>query len=268
MSQTPVQSNTLVTAVDLGTGSTTAQFAVAVDSFDGEGKLQRQKGRLTEMRAWPGGRKNDTIGNTCLPTDLIYDRATSKLLFWGFQAQQYLDDPSPDIKRQDVFIVEHVKLLLNAPDDDKKSTAASARYSTMRRNLQTLGKDPYEVFEDFLNEVTNAIICEAKRLSTYSLDKYKHELALAFPSGWPEHIHQRVAAIGAKAMHKSLKNNGISSLKFGIENVFTVSETLCGVKEWLTATIEDASISVDLGPQVSNLAEIQVRITPRVRNLF
>jgi hypothetical protein len=213
------------------------------------------------MRAWPGGRKNDTIGNPCLPTALVYDRTTSQLLFWGFQAQQYLDDPCPDTKREDVLIVEHVKLLLNAPDADNehKSTLASARHSNMRQTLvQVLGKTPFDVFEDFLDEVINAIIREAKRLNASSLDKYKFELSLAFPSGWPEYIHQQVAAIGAKSMQRALKMNEISGMKFGIENVFTVSETLCGVKEWLTATIEDASMSVDLGPQVLNLDELQV----------
>jgi hypothetical protein len=253
-----------VIAIDLGTSATTAQFALALDSFDNEGKLHRkQNGRVTDMRAWPGGRRNDAIGNTCLPTDLVYDRATGRLLFWGFHAQRYLDDPSPNIPRENVFIVEHIKLLLNDPDDESVATAASARYRTMRQNLiDTLRKSPYEVFEDFLNEVIQHIVQEAKRLASFPLKNFKLELALAFPSGWPEYVHRKVAGIGARAVRLALVANDLPDMIFGIENVYTVSETLCGVKEWLSATIEDASMSVDLGPQTLNLDELQASNIP------
>jgi hypothetical protein len=250
----------LVFAVDLGTSATTAQWALAVDSFDRDGNLRRGLiGSPVEMRAWRGARKGDAIGNICLPTDLVYDRASRELLCMGFQAQQYLDDPSPEIAREKVFVVEHIKLLLNNPDKAKVSPETAARYRNMRDELfRTLGKDPYEVFEDFLGAVIDEIIGAAKRSIRASLETAKLELALAFPSGWPDLVHRKVAAIGARAVQKALEIHDLQRMTFGRENVYTLSETLCGVKEWLTATIEEASISLDLGPQTSNLDELNV----------
>jgi hypothetical protein len=252
----------LVLAVDLGTSATTAQWALAIDSFNQQGVLQRKCfGRPVEMRAWRGARKGDAIGNICLPTDLVYDRASRKLLCMGFQAQQYLDDPSPEIARENVFVVEHIKLLLNDPDDAKVSPNTAARYRNMRDELaRTLQKDPYEVFEDFLDAVIEEIIGAAKISIPFPLETSKLELALAFPSGWPELVHRKVAAIGARGVLKALEIHNLQRMTFGIENVYTLSETLCGVKEWLTATIEEASISLDLGPQTSNLDELHVSI--------
>ncbi|TVY50003.1 hypothetical protein LOCC1_G000105 [Lachnellula occidentalis] len=259
----PHSRRTLVIAIDLGTSATTALHSIAADSFDIQGKLQRNRtGRVREMRAWPGSRKNDAIGHTCLPTDLVYDRATGQLQCWGFQAQEYLDDPSEQSRRGNVFIVENIKLLLNDPNDERPQTSASRRYRSARHNLfRVLRKDPYEVFEDYLNEVVQYIIADAKRCASGYLDLFKCfnvELSLAFPSGWPIYVHQRVAEIGSKAVHKALTTHGLSNMVFGIENVYTVSETLCGVKEWLTtAADEDTSMPVDFDPQSSNLDEIQ-----------
>lgn len=44
---------------------------------------------------------------------------------------------------------------------------------------------------------------------------------------------------------------------FGIENVYTVSETLCSVKEWLRESVAEAS-SIDFEPQTTNLDELNV----------
>lgn len=250
----------LVLAVDLGTSATTAQWALSVDSFDQNGHLKREPiGNPVEMRAWRGARRGDAIGNICLPTDLVYDRASKQLLSMGFQAQQYLDDPSPEPARETVFIVQHIKLLLNDPDLAKVSPETAARYRTMRDELiSTLGKDPYEVFEDFLSAVIEEIIGAAKMSIRNPQDSMKLELALAFPSGWPEVVHRKVAAIGSRAVEKALDTHHLQGMTFGIQNVYTLSETLCGVKEWLTATIEAASYSLDLGPQLSNLDELKV----------
>ncbi|PMD29104.1 hypothetical protein L207DRAFT_445996 [Hyaloscypha variabilis F] len=249
-----------IIAIDLGTSATTSQWALAVDSFNAQGEMRRRILRSPiEMRAWRGARKGDAIGNICLPTDLVYDRASKKLLCMGFQAQQYLDDPSPDPARETVFVVEHIKLLLNDPKYAKVSPETAARYHNKRNELvQTLGKDPYEVFEDFLDGVIEETIGEAKMRMPNALDNSKLELALAFPSGWPDLVHRRVAAIGARAVQKALEIHSLQSMTFGIQHVYTLSETLCGVKEWLTATIEEAVISLDLGPQTSNLDELNV----------
>jgi len=114
------------------------------------------------------------------------------------------------------------------------------------------------VFEAFLNVVIKEIISEAKMRLQNSLDTSKLELALAFPSGWPELVHRKVAAIGARAVQKALEIHDLQQMTFGIQHVYTLSETLCGVKKWLTATIDEASISLDLVPQTSNLDELSV----------
>lgn len=249
-----------IAALDLGTSATTAQWASAIDFFNLQGELQRRPiGNPVEMRAWRGARKGDAIGNICLPTDLVYDRASKKLLFMGFQAQQYLDDPSPEISRDKVFVVEHIKLLLTDPDNIKVSTETAARHRIMRDELvQTLQKDPYEVFEDFLTGVIEEIIGAVKTSIRDSLENSKLELALAFPSGWPDVVHRKVAAIGARSVQKALNIHNLQTMTFGIQNVYTLSETLCGVKEWLAATIEETSLSLDLGPQTSNLDKLNV----------
>jgi hypothetical protein len=256
----------LIIAVDLGTSSTTAQWVLAADSFNRYGELQRGLiGRPVEMNAWRGGRKGDPIGNVCLPTDLVYDRASKELLCMGFQAQQYLKDPSPEIAREKVFVVEHIKLLLTDPDNIKVSPETAARRRKMRDELvRTLQKSPYEVFEDFLDAVIEELIGAAKMGIPRSLETSKLELALAFPSGWPELVHRKVAAIGARSVQKALEIHNLQTMTFGIQNVYTLSETLCGVKQWLTETIEEASRSNDLLPQTSNLDELNVscRVRP------
>jgi hypothetical protein len=257
----------LVVAIDLGTSAATAQWALAIDSFNRLGELQRGFiGSPVEMKAWRGARKGDAIGNICLPTDLVYDRASKKLISMGFQAQQYLDDPSPEISREEVFVVEHIKLLLTDPDNIEVSNETAARHRNMRNELeQTLQKGPDEVFEDFLDAVIEEIIGAAKMSIRISLATSKLELALAFPAGWPELVHRKVAAIGARSVQKALEIHNLQTMTFGIQNVYTLSETLCGVKEWLAATIEEASLSIDLGPQTSNLDELNVsyKINPR-----
>ncbi|TVY59197.1 hypothetical protein LCER1_G000355 [Lachnellula cervina] len=254
----------LVVAIDLGTSATTALYTVAVDSWDKHGKLQRKRlfRKEPEMVAWPGSRPNDSIGRPCLPTDLVYDRATGQLRLWGFSAQKYLDDPFEQTKRGEDFIVHNIKLLLNDPNAKWEQTPASERYSSARHNLiSVLRKGPYEVFEDYLIEVVEHIIGYAKgstRGRLNSFKSFKIELSLAFPSGWPVYIHQRVAEIGCRAVQKAVMTHGLENTVFGIEDVYTVSETLCGVKEWLSKAVEeDLSMAVDLDPQTPNLDELQ-----------
>src|SRR4051812_8806052 len=100
----------LVIALDLGTSATTGQWALAADSYNRRGELDRNAIPIknpVDMRAWQGA-NGDPLGNICLPTDLVYERATKKLLHWGFWAKEYLDEPSPDIPREDVFVVQHI----------------------------------------------------------------------------------------------------------------------------------------------------------------
>ena len=99
--------------------------------------------------------------------------------------------------------------------------------------MATLGKQPGELFEYFLNEVIAHILGSANRKYFNGISSLKVELVLAFPSGWPDFIHTRVAGIGARAMFKAIAANNLQDMILRIENVYTVSETLCGVKESL-----------------------------------
>lgn len=257
-----MQQKTLIVAIDLGTSAATASHIIVNDSFTPEGKLRRERGRvsITNIRDWPGGNIGDATGNVCVPTDLLYNRSDRKLFLWGFHAQQYLDDPYPEIHPDKVFLIEHIKLLLLDPDKAKTSTVASERYRALRDNLiTTLGKQPQDVFEDFLNEVIAHIVGSAQRKYFNGISSCKIELVLAFPAGWDDYIHTAVAGIGARSMAKALAANELHNMVFGIENVYTVSETLCGVKEWLRDTIAEATTSIDPDLQATNLDELKVR---------
>jgi hypothetical protein len=250
--------HTLIVAIDLGTSATTSSHTRVRDSFDNQGKLHREKlGSVSDVKDWPGCIEGAT-GNNCVPTDLIYHRDTRELLFWGFEAQQYLDDPFHDIPHSDVFVVETIKLLLPDPDEAKVPSAASERFRTMRKTLtETLDKHPDAVFEDLLSRVLAHVFGNATRKYSIGLHNHQIELVLAFPSGWPDQIHTTVARIGARALQKAITTHGLRDITFGIENVYTVSETLCGVKEWLRETVAEAS-SIDFETQTTNLDELNV----------
>lgn len=252
----------IIFAIDLGTSALTGRTIRVFDRLDGEGNVLRHKigsRPAIEMKDWPGGHKGDAIGKACLPTDLVYDRATRKLLFWGFEAQRYLDDPHPEISPERVFVVQHIKLLLPDPDRAKVPTPATARYKIKRDELiRVLGKQPSEVFQDFMNPVIHELVKSATRYYG-SFNSHQVELVLAFPSGWAEYIHTEVAAIGARAMEKALAGNRLANMTFGIQNVYTLSETLCGVKEWLGAAMDDAISSIDLDIPPTNIDELEVR---------
>lgn len=166
-----------------------------------------------------------------------------------------------------MFVVEHIKLLLLDPIIAITDTPASRRYHALRNRLiATLGKQPEDVFEEFLNEVIAHIIGSANRKYFNGISSFKVELVLAFPSGWPEYLHTKVAGTGARAMAKAIAANNLQNMTFGIENVYTVSETLCGVKEWLRDTIAEATTSIELGCQGINLDEVHVG-TQHIRDL-
>ena len=249
---------TLIIAVDLGTSATTASHTRAGDSLDNQGKLHRRKlGSVSDVKNWPGCIQGAT-GNHCVPTDLIYRRSDRKLLFWGFEAQGYLDDPFHEIPHSAVFVVETIKLLLPDPDAVNNRSAASERYRTMRETLRaTLNKQPDEVFDDLLSHVLEHVLDNAKRKYSIGLHNHQIELVLAFPAGWNDQIHTAVARIGARALQKAITMHGLRNMTFGIENVYTVSETLCGIKEWLRETVAEAS-SIDFEAQTTNLDELNV----------
>lgn len=253
--------------IDLGTSSTTASYCIVKDELNAKGELTRTRYKgvnVIEVKDWPGGNKNDAIGNICVPTDLIYDRASRELRFWGFEAKQYLDDDNPEIKPESVVHVEHIKLLILDPAESNVATPATERYRTQRDQIiQELGKQPEEIFEDFMNHTIHHVVTNATRRYINSLKENDNvELILAFPSGWPDHIHTKVAGIGARAMRKAIDAHKLQNMRFDVENVYTVSETLCGVKEWLREAIAEAEISNDLDQEGTNLDEFNVSNFP------
>jgi hypothetical protein len=250
----------LLGGIDLGTSATTAQLLLVRDSYDAEGKLHRESlGSAVEMKSWQGARRDDPIGNICLPTDMVYDRTSKNLLCMGFQAQEYMDDPKPEPPRTRVFIVEHIKLLLMDPKKTAVSPQTAARYNRMRDELKrVLDKSPDDIFQDFLDKVVGEIIRAAKAWFRISLATYKFELALAFPSGWQDVVHRRVTAIAARSVKKALELHGLETMAFGIQDVYTLSETECGAKQWLAAAINDEALELDLSPKALNLDELTV----------
>lgn len=250
--------NTLIIALDLGTSTTTANHVRVRDYFNNRGELCRDKlGSVSDVRDWPECIAGAT-GNNCVPTDLVYRKDTRELLCWGFEAQDYLDDTFHHISHSDVLVVETIKLLLPDPDEARAPSPATERYRAMRKTLTTiLAKDPDEVFQDLLNKVLAHVLGNAVAKYSISLHNHHVELVLAFPAGWNERIHTAVARIGAKALQKAITAHNLRNMTFGIENVYTVSETLCGVKEWLRETMAEAS-SIDLETQAMNLEELSV----------
>ena len=174
-----------------------AEFGKASDTYDATGKLHRKVYPPRIMKDWPFGLKGDALGKPCVPTYLIYKKATRKLLYWGFAAQRYLDTSTPKIPPDEVYVVEHIKLLLPDPDKAIQTTPANVRYKRKREELyQNLQMKPFEVFQDLLDVSFNAVVYSA--LGNFgSFSSYKVELALAFPSGWAEDVHRQVAETAA-----------------------------------------------------------------------
>jgi len=134
-------------------------------------------------------------------------------------------------------VVEHVKLLLHNIREEKRTTSANERHARQRAELEAvLKKSPYEIFQDFMDSIITHLVSN-KTKSQMSLHGHNVELVLAFPGGWPTRLHSDVSEIGAKAMRKAIEVAQLRDMNFAIEHVYTVSETLTGVKEWLGENI-------------------------------
>lgn len=249
----------LVIGIDLGTSASTASYCLTLDSLDSQGKLNRKKAsEVHDVKDWPASNIHNAIGNPCLPTDLIYRKDLRTILYWGFEAQQYLDSTFPEPSRDEVFIVENIKLLLPGPNAVATSSTASERYRSKRETLiNTLSKQPEDVFEDFMSLQLNHVIGSAMGKYYSGLNNLQIELVLAFPSGWEDIVHTNVARIGNRAMKKALSDHKLENVIFGLEHVYTVSETICGVKEWLRETVSEFSAVEDSDSLRTNLDELQ-----------
>ena len=251
--------DSLLVGLDLGTSSTTSNHVLVRDFHNPERRERISK--ISDVRDWPGC-TDGVIGNNCVPTTLIYHRITRKLLFWGFHAKSYLDkleDPYLEPPFGDVIVIETIKLLLIEPNNTRPLSPTSLRRQYMRETLFTaLGKRPEEVFEDFLNAVLLHVLSSVKKYSASATKAHHVELIMAFPSGWPDQVHTCVGRIGARAMRRALTSHCFEDMTFKAKNVYTVSETLCGVKEWLRDDTAKRFDSTEFNPPPINLDEINV----------
>jgi hypothetical protein len=257
---------TLVIAVDPGTSALSLIYGIGSDSFTADGKLKRTMNlhKMKEFEEWPGSGEGSAKGNSCLPTTLIYSISSKKLLHWGFDAQHHIADHHPAIKRDEELVVENLKLLLM----DYAAVSCADQVSQLPRHreartkiISVLEKQPCDVFEDFLTEIFSHVIKKIKEhyeAHENFLDHIHIELVICFPSGWNAPLHTRVAQLSVVAMWKSIERNGLRNISFGLEDVYTESETLCGVKEWLKSEYLAEEGPVDFYRSQSNLGILKV----------
>jgi len=259
---------TILVALDLGTASLTSSWALARDTIQANGQLQRLcNGNGKLVYNWFGSAVNNTLGNPCLPTTLVYHRETRKLLYSGFAAQKYLAGRYPQTNPETVYVIKHPKLLFIDTEHQDISTAASTRYRKNRETLkQVLDKDPSDVFEDLMTCVLNHVIAHVNRYSIPSIENFHIELIPCLPPGlvnslhaklrrdgepvnyansanrWHPSIHNKIAITAAKAMKTAITTNRLRDIKFGIEDVYLASETICGCKAWLRSLVSEAAL--------------------------
>lgn len=257
------KSSSFFLALDLGTTATTARYSFVRDSFTSTGIPRRTLiSRTEDVHDWPHIPPDYPMGNPCLPTDLVYLRETGELYEWGFGATRYLGNLQEGLAIEQVLVIEHIKLLLLGLDDITNTSALSSTQRAMCQTiLQVLGKTQFEVFQDLLTCVFSHILESAQSRKGRILSETENiELSLAFPSGWPEKVHSRVAEIGHKAMSQAMERQNLDWLKFSMENVYTVSETLCGAKEWLKEVISDSIESEDPNAERNNIEDLNVSL--------
>lgn len=149
-----------------------------------------------------------------------------------------------------MFVIEAPKTLL-ADDDGLLVTPVEKRRSERRGEIwQKLRKRPFEVYEDFLNVLLNHVLSSHiggnKRAVFPGLEiSSAINLILAFPAGWTQTIHAQLAQSAATAMRKAISNNKLHLSTFNIQNVWTTSETICGVKEWFQGLAEESNLAGD-----------------------
>jgi hypothetical protein len=255
----------LIAAIDLGTASATAAHAMRIDFYDTKGKLCRKPGqdkRVFEVKDWPGYTDATSNSPVCVPTTLLYKRESRQFECWGFEATARIEHAR--YKPQEYYMVEYVKLLLPNTDDPDCPIPLSERERYRNRRLdlmRVLGKTPDDVFQDLMDHIIEYTIAHAHEIypDLGSPSRNDHlELVLAFPSSWPDSVHRRVSEICTLATTRALDALKIH-MAFGLESVYPVSETLCGVREWLRTTIAEAATSNELEPPKTYMDEFQVR---------
>ncbi|EHL00963.1 hypothetical protein M7I_3081 [Glarea lozoyensis 74030] len=235
-SKTKTTRPVLIIAIDPGTSTLSARYAIAYDSFNDQGQLEREVIQESLVDNWPS---SSSPGAIYLPTTLVFSKVSKELLHWGFAAQTYLEEEETVMNRLEEVVIENVKIVLQQPEDatelDRVSSLPRHRET---RNLitQVLGKTPDDIFEEFLTVTLSHIferaILEHAARSFFSQSIHV-EFVICFPGGWSGALHTRVAKLAANAMQKSMEKCQVRVDNFGLQDVYTVSETLSGIREWL-----------------------------------
>ncbi|RDW69336.1 hypothetical protein BP6252_08356 [Coleophoma cylindrospora] len=256
----------ILVAADLGTTSMTIRHGIFEGSTTSNERRVIAKSRA--VTGWPGASLNYTNGESCVPTELVYDLNTRAVSRWGFKAKEYIDDPRQfDVNPSELFTVDKIKLLLLDPSEAAAeaitpAVTAEVYQEKTQEILDQLGKTPFDVFEDLLVAVFDYVFKDIRKVREHNLlfpqTPGSIELCLAFPSGWPEYVHSRVARSGFKAAMKAGIANGLDHWQFAMENVYTVSETLCGSKEWLRNQVARSIWSDNVERPLRNIEELEI----------
>jgi len=187
MSQNDSWWTTLI-ALDLGTASLTSCWLLARDTIDADGHLHRRckkEGKLVQN--WAASGVNNTLGNPCFPTTLVYHRGTRKLLYSGFEAQRYIAGQYPNPHPDTVYTIKYPKLLFVDTEHQDIAPEALTRYKKSREELkEVLGKDPADVFEDLLTSVLTNVLTQVKRYAMTDIEGSCIELVPSLPPGFVE----------------------------------------------------------------------------------
>ena len=243
-----------IIAIDLGTSTTTTKI-VFVYQEEINGQIHRKRVNFPlhseEVSDWPFSSPVPLGFRSRLPTYLIYSLERGDLMYWGFEAKEIVENTPEKIKKENLFVVEAPKTLL-ADGEITPTTQVEQRRNDRRKEMwERVRKRPFEVYQDFLcvllNHVLSSHLGEFKR-DVYRGLEFSHSinLVLAFPAGWNLTIHAKLAQSATIAMRRAIHKNGLNHLPFQTANVWTTSETICGVKEWFKGCMEGVILSSDL----------------------
>jgi hypothetical protein len=243
----------LIIALDPGTSGLAATYALGRDTFDNHGRKSRSiiPNTETQVDNWPGASRGVSPGHVCLPTTLIYHRVSKTLLHWGFAAQKHLAKQDPAIDRKQELVVENVKLLLPHLQEVTQLDKVSElpRHKKARIELfEVLGKEPSEVFGDLLricfSHILKTAVTQFAPRGCFSNPTHI-ELVICFPGGWHSTLHTDIAKLSADALQGAITKNNVLVDSFGLQDIYTVSETLCGIRCWMQTNLVDEAESTD-----------------------
>lgn len=257
-----------ILALDLGTSTSPAK-CVIVEEKEKDNQIVRNKVLLSphteEISDWPCSSPVPLSFRARLPTYLIYSLDDGRLVYWGFEAKDIIEQCPERIARDNLFAVEAPKTLLMDTRSSPTTPVEKRRHDRRIELSEKIGRQPHEIYEHFLDKLFGHVL--SSNLGDTERDLFQWlshcnaiELVLAFPSGWPPSIHAQLSQSAARAMQKAISSNHLTHLSFRIADIFTTSETICGVKEWLQDPTEGVKMSSDFRAEAkSNFDWINVR---------